>query len=59
MNNVLSMEDALMNKMQKHLDLADTWFETGDMLAYDDHMKIAESIMYRLEFGKVCPQLAK
>ena len=49
MSNVLSMEEALMRKMQKHLDLADTWFETGDMLAYDDHMKISESLMSSLD----------
>ena len=56
MSNVLSMEDALERKMKKHLDLADTWLETGDMLAYDDHMKIAESILMRIESGSECPQ---
>ena len=54
MSNVLSMEEALMRKMEKHLDLADTWLETGDMLAYDDHMKIAESILSRIHD---CPQI--
>ena len=54
MSNVLSMKDALMRKMEKHLDLAEDWLETGDELAYDDHMKIAESILSRIH---QCPQL--
>ena len=57
MDNVLDMSEALERKMQKHLDLADTWFDSGDMLAYDDHMKIAESILERIEAGIKCPQI--
>ena len=57
MSNVLCMEEGLMNKLQKHLDLADTWFESGDMLAYDDHMKISESIMVRLDEFRVHNQI--
>ena len=54
MSNVLSMKDALMRKMEKHLDLADLGLEMEDDLAYDDHMKIAESILSRIH---QCPQI--
>ena len=54
MSNILDMGEALERKMQKHLDLAEVWLESGDMLAYDDHMKIAESLLERIH---LCPQL--
>ena len=53
MTNVLDLssrlEKGLETRLKKHLDLAEIWLETGDRIAYDDHMKIAESILEQLE----------
>ena len=57
MENVLCMQKALEAKMKKHLDLADTWYESGDLIAYNDHMQIAESILMRMEKSTECPQI--
>ena len=49
MSNILDItskiEERLITRYKKHLDLADIWLEQGDRLAFDDHMKIAESIL--------------
>ena len=39
--------------MEKHLDLAEVWKDSGDYLASEDHLKIAESILYRIHEIKV------
>ena len=49
MTNIISLEEGLKLRLQKHLDLAEIWLETGDRVAYEDHMKIAESIFSQLE----------
>ena len=53
MSNVISMTEALERKMEKHLDMAEVWKDSGDYLASEDHLKIAESILYRIHEIKV------
>lgn len=52
MTNILDItsriEERLITTYRKHLDLADIWLEQGDRLAFDDHMKIAESYLERI-----------
>ena len=52
MTNILYLDDhreeALIRQYRKHLDLADVWLEQGDKLAFDDHMKLAESYLERI-----------
>ena len=53
MSNILDItskiEERLITRYRKHLDLADIWLEQGDRLAFDDHMKIAESILESIQ----------
>ena len=53
MSNVISLTEGLERKMEKHLDLAEVWKDSGDYLASEDHLKIAESILYRIHEIKV------
>ena len=35
MTNIISLEEGLKLRLQKHLDLAEVWLETGDRVAYE------------------------
>ena len=53
MSNILDItsriEERLITRYREHLDLADIWLEQGDRLAFDDHMKMAESILESIQ----------
>ena len=53
MSNILDLteklEEKLIKEYKKHLDLADVWLEQGDRLAFDDHIKMAESYLERIQ----------
>lgn len=53
MGNLLDLtskiEEKWIKEYKKHLDLADIWLEQGDRLAFDDHIKLAESYLERIQ----------